>query len=241
MSIRGWPSMRIRDDGVRELLDNTILRVDDLRANLRDIRRINATLGWTRLAVSTVARHVHSRHTGAFSLLDVASGSADIPLAIARWAARAGIEAHIVATDVNAEIVALAREYTMGVQGIHVERQDALELPYAPGSFDIALCTLALHHFQPGAAVRLLRNLGRVGRHVLVFDLTRSHAAYLGALMLTNIAAMHAMTRHDAPASVRRAYTPLEARALAERAGLRDVRARAGFPFRLALEASGQA
>jgi hypothetical protein len=86
-----------------------------------------------------------------------------------------------------------------------------------------------------------LRSLTRVGRRVLVFDVERSRLAYLGALALTRVLRMNYMTRHDAPASVSRAYTALEVRALAERAGLRDARVRVDFPFRLVLTASGTA
>jgi ubiquinone/menaquinone biosynthesis C-methylase UbiE len=174
-----------------------------------------------------------------FSLLDVASGSADMPLAVARRAARADIPARIVATDINPQIVAVARRQVAGVPTVTVETADALALPYPPASFDVALCTLALHHFAPEDAVTLLRELARVGRRVLVFDVARSRLAYLGCLALTRALPMDAMTRHDAPASVRRAYTAAELRGLAVAAGLREARVRERVPFRLALEASG--
>jgi SAM-dependent methyltransferase len=231
--------MRTRDAEIRELLDAESLDAQALRRNLGDIRRINALLGWRAFTVRAVSRYARAQGLTRFTLLDVASGSADMPLAVARWAARAGIQARIVATDINAEIVAVAREQTAGVPGMLVERQDALALPYAPGSFDIALCTLALHHFEPEAAVALLRGMARVGRHVMVFDVVRSRLAYVGATVLTQIAGMDGMTRHDAPASVRRAYSAAELRELAARAGLAGARVWVGVPYRLALEAPG--
>jgi hypothetical protein len=121
-----------------------------------------------------------------------------------------------------------------------VERQDALALPYAAGSFDLALCTLALHHFAPDAATLLLRSLARVGRRVLVYDVVRSPLAYAGVVALTRLARMDPMTCHDGPVSVRRAYSAAEARALAAEAGLRHAQVRVGFPFRLALTADGE-
>lgn len=232
-------SMRARDATIRELLDGATLDPAGLRRNLRDIRRINALLGWTAFTVREVSRYVRSRGLTSFALLDVASGSADMPLAIARWARRAGVTAHIVATDLNPQIVAVAREQAASMPEVLVECQDALALTYPSGAFDIALCTLALHHFDPDATIPLLRNLARVGRRVMVFDVERSPAAYAGAVLLTRLALMDGMTRHDAPASVRRAYTAPELAALAEHAGLRDARVRVGFPFRLALDAPG--
>jgi SAM-dependent methyltransferase len=231
--------MRERDMQIRERLDASDIEPAALRANLRDIRRINAILGWTAFTTCTVARHVRAQKLSAFALLDVASGSADIPLAIARWSRRAGVTAQIVATDINPAIVAIAREQGAGMPGFSAEQCDALALPYDPGSFDVALCTLALHHFDPDRAVQVLRNLARVGRHVMVFDIDRSRLAYDGAVALTALLGMHPMTRHDAPASVRRSYSVAELSALARRAGLRDARVWASFPFRLALSAPG--
>jgi ubiquinone/menaquinone biosynthesis C-methylase UbiE len=236
---------RVRDADITELLDAETMDDTALRRNLGDIRRINWLLGWTAFTVRGVAREVNeqARVEGrrAFSLLDVASGSADIPLAIARWAERSGIASRIVATDISPQIVAIAQEQVVGVPGVTVERQDALALPYAPGSFDIALCTLALHHFEPESAVTLLAGMARVGKRVLVFDVARARLAYVGSLLLTRLLPMDAMTRHDAPASVRRAYSASELRDLAMRAGLRDVTVRVGIPWRLALTASGAA
>jgi ubiquinone/menaquinone biosynthesis C-methylase UbiE len=231
--------MRARNAGVRELLDAEALDTTALRRNLRDIRRINMLLGWRAYTVRAVARHVRALGLERFSLLDVASGSADMPLAVARWAERAGIQARIVATDINPEIVAAARAYIAGAPGLLVERQDALALPYGTGSFDVALCTLALHHFDPDAAVRLLRSMARVGRRVMVFDVERSPLAYAGAVLLTQLARMNEMTRHDAPASVRRAYSAAELRELAAQAGLAGARVWVGVPFRLALDEPG--
>jgi ubiquinone/menaquinone biosynthesis C-methylase UbiE len=233
--------MQSRDAEVHEWLDGATLDRQALQRNLRDIRRINALLGWRAFTIRQVACHLRARQMRAFSLLDVASGSADMPLAVARWADHAGIEARIVATDINPEIVALAREYTARSTAVRIERQNALTLPYASGAFDIALCTLALHHFDPESAVQLLRNLARVGRHIMVFDVARSQLAYAGAILLTRLTPMDAMTRHDAPTSVRRAYSAPELRTLAAQAGLRDARVWVGLPFRLALEAAGAA
>jgi len=239
--------MRMRDAELRELLDAEMLDEPALRCNLADIRRINWLLGWTAFTVGEVARQARalaqqaSDGRAAFSLLDVASGSADIPLAIAHWAGRAGFQARIVATDSSPQIVVIAAEQAAGMPAMTIERQDALALTYAPASVDIALCTLALHHFDPAAAVTLLRGLAQVGRRVLVFDVERSRLAYLGALALTRVLRMSYMTRHDAPASVRRAYTAPELRALAQRAQLRNARVRVDVPFRLVLTADGDA
>jgi hypothetical protein len=80
---------------------------------------------------------------------------------------------------------------------------------------------------------------GRAGvaswrRALVVSDLERCWPGYLGARLLAR-ALRNPMTRHDAPASVRRAYAPAELRRLAAAAGLRGARVARRFPFRLVL------
>lgn len=231
--------MLLRDAQVRELMDDASQSPADVRRSLADLRRINAILGWRRYTVAQVARVVRSLGRRSFSLVDIASGSADMPLAIARWAERHDYTARIVATDLNPTMVEAARRQLQGVRGVTVERRDALHLSYPDASFDIALCTLALHHFPPDDVTRILSGMARVARHVLVFDLVRSRLAYLGAIALTHGLLMHPITRFDGPASVRRAYTASEMRFMARQAGLAGARVWVRVPFRLSLEASG--
>jgi SAM-dependent methyltransferase len=235
----GMASWRVRDAHVTEWLDAEQLDHVTLERNLSDIRRINTLLGWTAFTTDSILAWLRRDPTRAWTLLDVASGSADIPIAIARAASRAGISLTVTATDHSPQITAIARERAAGIANLSVETLDALALPHATGSFDIALCTLALHHFEPTAARSLLAALARVGRRIFVYDVTRSPLAYVGVNALTRLAGMSPMTQHDAAASVRRAYSRAEALALARDAGLRDVQARVRFPYRLALVANG--
>jgi len=58
---------------------------------------------------------------------------------------------------------------------------------------------------------------------VIVNDLQRGRLQWLGAWILAHLATRNRLTRHDAPLSVRRAYTAAEVGLLLERAGLRPI------------------
>jgi ubiquinone/menaquinone biosynthesis C-methylase UbiE len=129
-------------------------------------------------------------------------------------------------------VIAAARDASGagGIPGLRLAVADGRELPYPDGTFDIAHASLVLHHLEPEEAVALLRDMARVARlGVVINDLARGRLAWAGACLLAHLTTRNAFTRHDAPLSVRRAYTVAEARALFERAGLRPMFEARGF------------
>lgn len=170
-------------------------------------------------------------------MLDVATGSGDLPLAVARWARRRGRQVQIVGLDISPEVLAEARRVARR-EPIDLVVGDARSLPYPARSFDLVTCCLALHHFPPAEATRVLAELWRVARRaVVVVDLVRGYPAYVGTVLATRVLTRNRLTRHDGPLSVLRAYTPDELRALAGDAGLENIRLYRHLFFRQALTA----
>ena len=218
-----------------ELLDAPSPDPATLGRNLGDIRLINRALGWTAAVVRELSVLTARHNWPAFTLLDVATGSADIPLAVLRWARRRNLRVAALAGDLNAAVLAVAARQAARDPDLALVRFDALRAPFADRAVDVVTCSLTLHHFAPPDAVALLRELGRVARRALIVgDLERSWPAYLGARLLV-VALRNRMTHHDAPVSVLRAYTAEELRLLAAEAGLRGARVIRRFPFRLEL------
>lgn len=219
-----------------ELLDGTGLDPVELAANLRDIRRVNRLLGGT----AAVLRHVPELLDGipldqTVTVLDLATGSADIPVVVAEWARHAGRRVEITASDVSDEILAVAREQVRGRPEIALAKHDARAVLLPDRSFDIVLCSLALHHFSPDDAVRVLgemRRLARIG--FILNDLRRSRLGYLAAAATARLTTRNRLTRNDAPLSVRRAYTPDELRELLLAAGIDSARITTHRWFRMA-------
>ncbi len=213
----------------RELMDEPVADLAELEANLRDIAFANAVFGGTAPVVRAL------RRTGARRVLDVGSGLADVPLALVRDGARRGVELHVTCLDRSEQMLGLARRATGEPQRLAFVRAEGEALPYGDGAFDVVTCTLALHHFEPPAARALLRELRRVARLTpVVCDLRRSALA-LAAAWLWSRGSRNRLTRHDAPLSVRRAYTPGEALALARAGGWQAARVRCEPFFRMTL------
>lgn len=201
----------------RELLDAPTVDPAELRANLADIRVINHWFGGNGAVLHALAS-LCQRWEGEQTLLDVATGSADVPLAVRGWARHQGLSLRVFASDVRQAVVHEARRFTNGA--VPLICHDALCLPFADRSFDLITCAQTLHHLDPPDALRMLAELARVARRaVIISDLRRSWLAYVGA-HLVGLLQQSAMSRHDGPLSILRAYTPVEMRQLAQQVGL---------------------
>ncbi len=198
----------------RELMDDPVESLAELEGNLRDIAFANAVFNGTAPVVRAV------RASAATSVLDVGCGLADIPLALVRDADRRGAPLHVTCLDHSEQMLALARKATRDHPALDFVHGKGESLPYPDDAFDVVMCSLALHHFEPTSAERLLRELRRVSKITPVLcDMYRSRLAYIGARVWTTVATRNRLTRNDAPLSVRRSYTPVEALALARGAG----------------------
>ena len=110
---------------------------------------------------------------------------------------------------------------------------DAMRLPFRDDSFDVVSSSLFAHHFEPEVLPLLLKEALRVSRRaVLVNDLVRSRLhlllVYLGLPLFRS-----RITWHDAPASVRRAYTIGEMRSMLSEVQAERVDISEYFLFRM--------
>jgi SAM-dependent methyltransferase len=234
-AVRTFWSMPSRTEG-DELLDEAGHDPAELAASLHDVRRINLLFGGLSTVRSQLPRLLAATSLERpVTILDLATGSADIPCHVIRWARDQGREVEITATDFSADILAIAARRVAAYPNIQLLRCDAREVPFADASFDIVLCSLALHHFPPPDAVRVLAEMDRVSRvGFIVNDLARGRPGYIGARLVARLATRNRITRHDAPLSALRAYTPAELRTLLDAAGVTDVEIRRCRWFRMA-------
>ena len=211
--------MRAREfePGEPELMDRPDATPEELERALRSLRGLNRWFGSYRLIMRFVRRWI--RAGDRLRIADLASGSADIPRLVADHARAVGAAIEIDAIDFQPTTVADARRLSAAYPEIACHCEDVLKFGSA-GSYDIVLCSLALHHFSDADAVQLLRRCRELSRRaVLVSDLRRGWLASLGVRLLTLLIFRDPMTRSDARVSAQRAFTLAELRELARRAG----------------------
>jgi demethylmenaquinone methyltransferase/2-methoxy-6-polyprenyl-1,4-benzoquinol methylase len=112
---------------------------------------------WRERAAKVVASWQPAR------VLDVATGSGDLALAIARKLPRA----RVTGADFSGEMLLRARR--KGLREIIMA--DALQLPFGPDEFDCVTVAFGLRNMSDwGAALREMARVLRVGGHLLVMD-----------------------------------------------------------------------
>lgn len=232
-----WVSERRR---THEQMDAPDADPELLRKSLRYLRRINRLLGYTRSTLGHLEKFSRSwRRDQTIRILDVATGSGDVPREILRWADRRGWRVETVGVDRHAATAATAAAAGHDKR-LAVVRADALRLPFADGAFDYVLCSLFLHHLSDADAEAALAEMVRVARRgIIAADLLRSRRAYAWITLFT--LAANPMARHDARASVAQAFSRGQVLAMRQRAGAMFARYHRhfGHRFTLAGEKSG--
>ena len=188
----------------------------ELTTDLRNLRQLNRYFGSHALIRRFLERWFKPGER--IRVLDLATGSGDIPRLVVDFARKIGAIATVDAIDQQASTLEIARGLSGNYPEINFIQGNILAFEAEP--YDLVLCTLALHHFAEDAAIRLLQRCRLLSkRWVLVSDLQRGFVATAGVYLLTTLIFREPMTQVDARLSAQRAFSFKEFRALAERAG----------------------
>jgi len=224
---------RVFDEAKPELLDKKQPVSRELEASLESLRVLNKYFGAYSLVRHFMRRWLEPGRT--YRLLDLATGSGDIPRMIVNWARRHGVNIRIDAVDLQPSTLEIARRASAGYPEIEFIRADARNYCEAM-TYDIVCCSLALHHFSEMDAMKVLRRACELSHDkVLVADLERTWLTWACVETVTTFAIHDAMTRHDARLSVRRAFSFNELGDLAQEAGWRNFGHARFMPARQAI------
>jgi ubiquinone/menaquinone biosynthesis C-methylase UbiE len=209
---------------IPELLDTDSGSPAEIAAALSDLNRINRWFGGVSTTTSMIRRVAQRQGAPSLSLLEVAAGTGYVPERAREKLVHDGIEL---------EVTLLDRTPSHLVNGHRAVAGDVLALPFRDASFDLVASVIFLHHLSPGQVIQSVNEGLRVCRTaVLINDLVRDpvHLAlvYAGLPLFRS-----RLTHHDAPASVRQAYTSAEMRDLLKRTDATRIEIHRHYLFRM--------
>jgi ubiquinone/menaquinone biosynthesis C-methylase UbiE len=215
-----------------ELLDQGEGSLEDVRANLDEMWRINQAFAGIR----SLTQYLKPQLNQPMRIVDLGTGSGRLALHLLNWAKRHNLEMHVYPLDLSPRNLSIAQDNIQSNPSVHPIQADGLALPFAPNSVDYYISSLFMHHFSPDALIDLLRETYRLARcGIIMSDIVRGYLPLAAFRLVQPIFARHYLTRHDGILSIKRAYTPRELLEMARAAGIENARVTTHFPWRMTL------
>jgi len=208
----------------RELLDDDAGSPQEVAESLADLRFVNRWFGGVSTTCSLLRRVIDKHNSKRLSMLEVAAGSADVALQNQHSFLNNGIQISVTALDRSASHLH---------SGVPRVVADALALPFHDDAFDVVASALFAHHLPPQEFFLFVCEALRVAKvAVLINDLIR-HPMHLALIYAGMPLYRSRITRHDAVASVKQAYTIEEMRAMFTNSGAPEIEISRHYLFRM--------
>lgn len=219
-----------------EIMDDPALDAKRLHGALRGIARLNRLARSSRIVSDPIIALARRVHPAPLRVLDIATGAGDVPVYVHDAARRHGLTLDIHACDCSGVAIDHARERAARAGArLHffmhnIITQDIRE------AYDVVVSSLFLHHLSPDDAITVLRKAaGAARRMVVISDLRRTALGFALAFAASRLVTKSDVVHEDALRSVRAAFSPVEVRELAARAGLSGATVERRWPQRLVL------
>ncbi len=229
---------------VPEQMDAPTLPREEHEQALRGLCRINALSRSGQHLVRAIESLTPSATHGTVRIVDLACGGGENALFLARHARRRRLPWRVTGLDRSITAIEASRRRARHA-GVHADFLECDVLrDVLPSCFDIAVCSLFLHHLDRPDAVRLVQRMHQAASlAIIVNDLVRSRPGWLAAWIGTRVLSRSPIVHFDGPQSVRAAWTRAEMRSIASDAGIKrtHMKVRRTWPFRMTLTAIGGA
>jgi hypothetical protein len=202
-----------------EIMDDFNLQGDEMQELLTDLKRVNKMLGGNAITLNGIDQLLEGRLTNnTITILDIGCGDGEMLRQCAQWMKKKGRNVHLIGLDANAHILKEAvnrseeiKNTTFKVVNVFAEKEILPE-------FDIALCTLFLHHFKESQIEDLLNRLTRKAKMgVVINDLHRSFWALWLFRLYGLLFLKSRIARHDGLVSVARGFKRRELKRISEK------------------------
>lgn len=216
-----------------EIMDDFLIEGNELHGALDQIASINKLLGGNRITLNGVKQLLqHHDKEVPVAIVDVGCGNGDMLRMLADFAMANGFTFSLTGVDANPNTIAYAKQLS-ATYNIKYQCLDVFESGFENLDYDIALCTLTLHHFDNRQITQLLKTFKKnASIGVVVNDLHRSKLAYGLFKVAGVLLGLNKMARYDGAVSILRGFRKNEIKELAEKLGIKKHSIRWRWAFR---------
>lgn len=217
-----------------EIMDDFSIQGEELYDALDKIAAVNKLLGGNAITLDGITKLLNNTDPSKpVTIADIGCGNGDMLRMLAGYAKKNGRNFNLIGVDANAFTIEhaqmLSSDYpSMSYKCVDVFSEDFKELQY-----DIALCTLTLHHFDDNEIVNIIttfKNNAALG--VVVNDLHRSKAAYYLFSMICTLFSLKRLPREDGLVSILRGFKKEDLEVFSRKLALKKYSIRWKWAFR---------
>jgi 2-polyprenyl-3-methyl-5-hydroxy-6-metoxy-1,4-benzoquinol methylase len=163
-----------------EIMDDLDMSGEVLINSLDQIASINKWLGGNKLTIDGIKILLENKTKNeTIKIVDLGCGNGDMLRKVAEFGKKNSFQFELLGIDANQATIDYANELSVNYPEITYKKEDVLSNEFETESYDIALCTLFLHHFEDAVALNFIQNLAKKAKFgIVINDLHRHRLAY---------------------------------------------------------------
>jgi 2-polyprenyl-3-methyl-5-hydroxy-6-metoxy-1,4-benzoquinol methylase len=190
-----------------EIMDDLDMSGEALINSLDQLANINKWLGGNKTTIDSLKTILKTQAKDkTISIVDLGCGNGDMLRKVAHFGKKNDYKFNLLGIDANQTTIDYAIKLSANFPEITYKKEDVLSKEFATHTYDIAMCTLFLHHFEDPIALDFIQTLlknAKIG--VVINDLHRHWLAYYLFKLLTSVFG-NEMTREDGLTSILKAF-----------------------------------
>jgi len=201
-----WKDTTYRSDET-EIMDDLDMGGPLVIDALDHLATINKWLGGNLVTINGIEKLLknHAKNEEVI-ILDLGCGNGDMLRQVADFGRKRGYNFKLIGIDANPTTVNYARDLSQNYPEISYSQQDIFSKEFQSVAYDIALCTLFLHHFKDDFILKFVETLTRNAQTgVVINDLHRHPLAYI-LFQLLSIFIKNHVVKTDGLISILRAF-----------------------------------
>ncbi len=201
-----WKDTTYRSEET-EIMDDLEMGGPLVISALDHLAAINKWLGGNQVTINGIKKLLKKySKTDEITILDLGCGNGDMLRQVADFGRKSGYNFKLIGIDANPVTVAYAKSLSGDYPEISYDQQDVFSEEFKEVKYEIALCTLFLHHFKDDFILKFVEALTRnatIG--VVINDLHRHPMAYM-LFRLLSIFIKNEVVKADGLTSILRAF-----------------------------------